>query len=60
MSPIRTCAIWLLMLGTASCALDGDNSSGTSGPQTASDAEGLLLEKQRQDTCLQHPEYCRR
>jgi hypothetical protein len=60
MSPLRICAIALLMLGTANCALDGDNSSGTSVPQTASDAEGRLLEQQRQDTCLQHPEYCRR
>ena len=60
MSPLRSCAIGLLMLGMANCALDGDDSSGTSVPQAANDAEGRLLEQQRQDTCLQHPEYCRR
>ena len=50
--------IGLLMLGAAGCVWDRHYDRGDGYQNRGSDIRGDIRERQRQDTCLLHPEYC--
>ena len=58
MNPVMLQVIGLLMLGAAGCVWDRDNDRGDGYQNRGGDVRGDIRERQRQDTCLLHPEYC--
>jgi hypothetical protein len=50
----------LLVFGTAGCASAYENDISASDENSGTTIPGDIRKQQHQDTCLIHPEYCRR